>query len=192
MYLSKYAVIQILSINTEMKWLIKVLCKGRGRSEPVVTPLSPAACAYQDVTFAGEPVLSTRACQHACECDSKVADTLQVASLPCSNELSWNSMRAISARSSPEHETRWYATLNRIQGRRPVVSSGSDVSGCLLTILHHLQSSCRTAPDMSLFWRFCSREVYIVSTGNKTRLYHSSWFFFSGQSRRPDNFNVAA
>jgi len=88
-FLSKYTVIQVLSINTEMKWLIKVLCKGRGRSEPVeVTPLSPVACIFQDVTFAGEPVLSTRACQHACECDSKVADTQQVAALSCSDELS--------------------------------------------------------------------------------------------------------
>ena len=59
-------------------------------------------------------------------------------------------MRTISTHSSPEHETRRYATLNRIQRRRPVVSSGSNVSGCLLTILHHLQSSCRTAPDMPL------------------------------------------
>lgn len=89
MYLSKYTAIQVLSINTEMKWLIKVLCKGRGRSEPVeVTPLSPAACASQDVTFAGEPVLSTRACQHACKRDSKVADAQQVAALPSSDELS--------------------------------------------------------------------------------------------------------
>jgi len=90
-YLSKYTstVTQVLSINTEIKWLMKVLCKGRGRREPVeVTPLSPAACASQDVTFAGEPVLSTRACQHAYERDSKVADTQQVAALPCSDELS--------------------------------------------------------------------------------------------------------
>ena len=79
---------QVLSINTEMKRLIKVLCKGRGRSEPVeVTPLSSAACVSQDVTFAGEPVLSTGTCQQACERDSNVADT-QVTALPCSDELS--------------------------------------------------------------------------------------------------------
>ena len=47
--------IQVLSINTKMKWLIKVLCKGPGRREPVgVKPLSPTSCASQDVTFTGQ------------------------------------------------------------------------------------------------------------------------------------------
>jgi hypothetical protein len=169
-------VTQVLSINTEIKWLLKVLCKGLGQSEPAGGDTTVPCC----LCLSGRYLHRWDrfwAPEHANTPVSVIQRWQQVTALPCSDELSWNSMMAVSARSSSEHETRWYVTLNRIQGRGPVLSSGSDVGGCLLTILHLLQSSCRTFPDMPLLWRFCSREFCIVSTGNKSRVYHSSWFF---------------